>query len=89
MKDKQLVCLSILAIGVFIPRVVNAQEVVRTAMGWPGPLSNEECWRVLPEAIEGEGQPLPTWIRMLAREMPRTAGRFHRVGLCAADAQPG
>lgn len=35
-------------------------------------LSNEEARRHLPQAIEGQHQPLPTWARALAKAMPRT-----------------
>lgn len=45
-------------------------------MGWPAPLSNEAAWQAMPRAEQGSGSPLPSWIRMLAREMPRTAAAF-------------
>jgi alkylhydroperoxidase family enzyme len=36
-------------------------------------LSDAEAWRNLPPAEEGFGQPLPVWIRALARSLPKTA----------------
>jgi alkylhydroperoxidase family enzyme len=37
------------------------------------PLTNEECWRRLPPATEGAGQPLPVWIHALAVTSPKLA----------------
>ncbi len=36
-------------------------------------LTNEDCWRRLPDAIFGAGQPLPSWVRAVATHLPRTA----------------
>jgi alkylhydroperoxidase family enzyme len=44
-----------------------------------------EAWRLLPNADEGQGLPLPTWARALARSLPRTTAamltldRLHRT----------
>ncbi|OYP33091.1 hypothetical protein CGZ80_18555 [Rhodopirellula sp. MGV] len=35
--------------------------------------SDEEAWRLLPEAISGAGQPLPNWAKAVATQLPRTA----------------
>jgi alkylhydroperoxidase family enzyme len=59
-----------------------------TSMGWQSPMSHEESWKVLPNAIEGSGQPLPTWARMLAREMPRTAAAFLELDLAQRTQSP-
>ena len=54
-------------------------------MGWPLPPSSETCWERLPQSVDGAKPPLPSWIRMVAREMPKTAAAFlqldyaHRV----------
>jgi len=37
------------------------------------PLTDEDCWRRLPPATEGAGQPLPVWIRALAVTSPKLA----------------
>lgn len=34
--------------------------------------SNQDAWRRLPNALQGAGQPLPTWARALAETLPRT-----------------
>ncbi len=36
-------------------------------------LSDAEAWKNLPPVEEGFGQPLPVWIRALARSLPNTA----------------
>ena len=42
-------------------------------------LSNEECWKRLPPAEQGGGQPLPSWARALAGSIPRTTASLLRV----------
>ncbi len=59
-----------------------------TSMGWPAPLSNEAAWQAMPKAEQGGGAPLPTWIRMLAREMPRTAAAFLELDLAHRTKSP-
>ncbi len=66
----------------------SGNEAPETAMGWQGPMSNQECWQVLPKAVEGADQPLPTWARMLAREMPRTAAAFLELDLAQRTVSP-
>ena len=39
---------------------------------WPTRLDQTESWLSLPPADEGNGTPLPTWARMLARSLPHT-----------------
>jgi alkylhydroperoxidase family enzyme len=36
-------------------------------------LGDDEAWKLLPQAEQGAGQPLPVWARALARALPRTA----------------
>lgn len=36
-------------------------------------LSDEECWKRLPEVTSGGGQPLPSWAKAVAVHLPRTA----------------
>ncbi len=59
-----------------------------TSMGWPLPMSDDECWKVLPKATEGSGAALPSWAKMLAREMPRTAAAFLELDLAQRTASP-
>ncbi len=39
---------------------------------WPMPQNLDESWLSLPSVDEGNGTPLPTWARMLARSLPHT-----------------
>ncbi len=36
-------------------------------------LSDEDCWKRLPKANLGSGQPLPSWAKAVAVHLPRTA----------------
>ena len=42
-------------------------------------LSDAECWKRLPPAERGMGQPLPSWARALAGSMPRSTAALLRV----------
>lgn len=35
--------------------------------------SDAEAWELLPDAVMGEGQPLPNWAKAVATQLPRTA----------------
>lgn len=59
-----------------------------TRMGWPLPMSSEKCWQKLPKALDGNGQELPTWARMLAQEMPKTAAAFLELDLAQRTLSP-
>ncbi|XZE19091.1 carboxymuconolactone decarboxylase family protein [Pirellulaceae bacterium SH449] len=66
-------------------RVCKANEATLT--GWDLPPSSEECWKTLPQPIGSDRPTLPSWIRMIAREMPRTAAAF--IELDYAQRQSG
>lgn len=36
-------------------------------------LSDEDCWKRLPKAVLGSGQPLPSWAKAVTIHLPRTA----------------
>jgi alkylhydroperoxidase family enzyme len=58
-------------LSLFLPAVAMARAT--TAAGTPfAQLSDDDCWRKLPPAEKGGGQPLPSWARALAGSMPRT-----------------
>ncbi len=40
------------------------------------PLSNEQAWKQLPKAEQGQDQPLPVWARMIAGELPKSTAAF-------------
>ncbi|HRF01536.1 MAG TPA: hypothetical protein PLI18_13520 [Pirellulaceae bacterium] len=50
-----------------------ANVVVDPAAPFVPLLSDDECWRRMPQAIEGSGQPLPNWAKAVATHLPRTA----------------
>jgi alkylhydroperoxidase family enzyme len=66
-----VVLLSALALSV--PGEAAAAPVEAGRFRLPG---QEECWRTLPPAEKGGGQPLPSWARALAGPMPRTTARL-------------
>ena len=51
-------------------------------------LSDEEVWRRLPAAEKGSGQPLPSWAKMLAAELPRTTAAFLQLDLAQRTKSP-
>ena len=51
-------------------------------------LSDAEAWRLLPLATNGAGHPLPTWARMLASELPRTAAALLQLDLAQRTKSP-
>jgi alkylhydroperoxidase family enzyme len=51
-------------------------------------LSDPECWRALPAAVKGSGQPLPSWARALAGLMPRTTAAMLRLDLIHRTKSP-
>jgi alkylhydroperoxidase family enzyme len=57
-------------------------------MGWPAPLSDAECWKLLPLTIKGTEQPLPTWARILARELPKGTAAFLELDRAQRTAGP-
>lgn len=52
------------------------------------PLSDADAWRRLPNAVRGEGQPLPSWARMLAAELPRSTAAFLQLDLAQRTKSP-
>lgn len=59
-----------------------------TSMGWAGPLPDADCWKLLPPTIRGTEQLLPTWARMLAKDMPRTTAAFLELDRAQRTAGP-
>lgn len=51
-------------------------------------LSDAEAWDCLPAAAKGSGQPLPSWARMLARNLPRTTAAFLQLDLAQRTQSP-
>lgn len=51
-------------------------------------LSNAEAWERLPAATKGGNQPLPSWARMLAAELPRTTAALLELDLAQRTKSP-
>jgi alkylhydroperoxidase family enzyme len=51
-------------------------------------LSDSDAWQRLPMASRGSGQPLPSWARMLAGEMPKAAAAFLQLDLAQRTNSP-
>ena len=50
--------------------------------------SDGDAWQRLPAANRGSGQPLPTWARMLAAEIPKTAAAYLELDLAQRTKSP-
>ena len=69
------------------------REKLMSAVPFVPLLSDRECWDRLPPAVEGAGQPLPSWVRAVAVQLPRTAAAMQRIvesdtALPAVDIKP-
>jgi alkylhydroperoxidase family enzyme len=78
----------LLTISVVSLNGVNAADERMTVTGWPLPPSNAECWHKLPKTADGKTPALPSWIRMVAKEMPKTAAAFLELDLAQRTAGP-
>ncbi len=50
--------------------------------------SDAEAWQHLPPATKGSGQPLPSWARMLAAELPKSAAAFLELDFAQRTKSP-
>jgi alkylhydroperoxidase family enzyme len=78
----------LLTISVVSLNGVNAADERMTVTGWPVPPSDAECWRKMPTTVDGKTPALPSWIRMVAKEMPKTAAAFLELDLAQRTAGP-
>lgn len=60
----------------------------RTKTGWPTPPTSDECWQLMPASSNASRPPLPSWIRMIAKEMPKTAAAFLELDLAQRTLGP-
>ena len=51
-------------------------------------LSDEECWKRMPKAETGAGQPLPSWAKAVAGRLPRTAAAMLELDLAQRTKSP-
>ena len=59
--------------------------------GGDGPvalLADEECWKRMPPAASGGGQPLPNWAKAVATQLPRTAAAMLELDLAQRTKGP-
>jgi hypothetical protein len=51
-------------------------------------LSDDETWKTMPKAEQGSGQPLPSWAKAVAVQMPRTAAAMLELDLAQRTKSP-
>ena len=51
-------------------------------------LSDQECWKRMPAAVAGSGQPLPNWAKAVATHLPRTAAAMLELDLAQRTKSP-
>ena len=79
---------ALLLIGVAL--LAPATAAANTAPG-DGPvalLTDEECWKRMPPAASGGGQPLPSWAKAVATRLPRTAAAMLELDLAQRTKSP-
>ncbi len=52
------------------------------------PLTDQDAWKRLPQAIEGGGRPLPSWARILAGSLPKTTAALLELDLAQRTRSP-
>ena len=80
--------IGLLLIGVTFLPVATMASPPREDGRLISPLNDEETWKRLPAATKGGGQPLPSWARMLAGEVPRTTAAFLQLDLAQRTRSP-
>ncbi|HZW32844.1 MAG TPA: hypothetical protein VFF52_19170 [Isosphaeraceae bacterium] len=84
----QEVWILLLLLGaVFLPAVAVVAAPVR-GEGPVTPLGDAECWRRMPPAESGGGQPLPNWAKAVATHLPRTAAAMLELDLAQRTKSP-
>jgi alkylhydroperoxidase family enzyme len=51
-------------------------------------MTDEECWKRMPSAASGTGQPLPSWAKAVATRLPRTAAAMLELDLAQRTMSP-
>ena len=72
--------------GIIIDTAVTAVFAEAEAR-FPVP-TDAEAWQRLPTATKGSGQPLPTWAKILATELPKSAAAFLELDLAQRTKSP-
>ena len=72
MLEIQELCVFLL-IGVMLLSAITQGALARASNGPVTLLTDAECWDRMPPADSGGGQPLPSWAKAVAVQLPRTA----------------
>lgn len=56
--------------------------------GFAPALSDADAWAKLPKAKKGGGQPLPSWARMMAADLPRTTAALLQLDYAQRTKSP-
>ena len=72
MLEMKELCLLLLMGALLLP-IITLDASVRASEGPVTLLSDDECWHRMPPADSGGGQPLPSWAKAVAVQLPRTA----------------
>jgi alkylhydroperoxidase family enzyme len=80
-------CLLLLMGAVLLPAVTVAAPP-RRGNGAVTLLSDAECWKRMPPAESGGGQPLPNWAKAVAVHLPRTAASMLELDLAQRMKSP-
>ena len=70
------------------PPGASAAEVPRRSDGPVPLLTDLECWKRMPAATTGDGQPLPNWAKAVASRLPRTAAAMLELDLAQRVKSP-
>ena len=52
------------------------------------PLTDQDAWARLPQAVEGSGRSLPSWARMLSRSLPKTTAALLELDFAQRTKSP-
>ena len=74
----------------FVLNLVCFAGVIIANERWPlaAPFTQAETWSQLPRALTGEGAALPSWARILAREVPRSTAALLELDLAHRTNSP-
>jgi alkylhydroperoxidase family enzyme len=78
----------LLAMGVVLLPSLTTAAPPREGDGPITPLSDAECWKRMPPAESGGGQPLPNWAKAVAVRLPRTAAAMLELDLAQRTKSP-
>src|SRR3954471_19022796 len=74
-----------------IPILVAGASLIPAASAMEGfapALSDADAWAKLPRAVKGGDQPLPSWARMMAADLPRTTAAFLQLDYAQRTKSP-